>query len=166
MLVFPDPLFPINSTFFFMAVFGITRRSCRGLGLWARPNCSADGGREEPGISVALSAGPRLCTAGEAEGASSALGRAASGELFLWVERHGADRYSSFEETNGFRGDGSLNLRSHPLPAAISREPALSIVAAGRALKNRSINETQYSPPEGEIGRGTQDSGVLFSYLN
>ena len=155
MLVFPDPLFPINSTFFFMAVFGITRRSCRGLGLWARPNCSADGGREEPEISGAQPAGPRLCTAGEAERASSALGRAASGELFPCGERHGADRCSSSEETSGFRGEASLNLRRHPLPVAISREPALSSVAAGKALKNRSINETQYKPPEGEIGRGT-----------
>ena len=153
-------------TFFFMAVFGITRRSRRGLGLWARPNCSADGGREEPGISGAQLAGPRLCTAGEAKGASSALGRAASGELFPWGERQGVDGCSSSEETSGFRGEKSLSLRSHPLPEAISREPALSRVAAGRALKNRSINETQYRPPEGEIGRGTQDSGVLFSYLN
>jgi hypothetical protein len=43
MLVFPDPLFPINSTFFFMAVFGITRRDRRGLGLRARPSCSTEG---------------------------------------------------------------------------------------------------------------------------
>ena len=149
-----------------MAVFGITRRSCRGLGLWARPNCNADGGRGEPGISGAQPAGPRLCTAGEAEGPSSALGRAASGELFPWGERHGADGCSSSAETSAFRGEKTLSLGSHPLPAAISREPALSSVAAGRALKNRSINETQYKPPEGEIGRGTQDSGVLFSYLN
>ena len=166
MLVFPDPLFPINSTFFFMAVFGITRRSCRGLGLWARPNCSRrrEGGAGDFGGSAGWAA--RLCTAGEAEGASSALGKAASGEFFPWGERQGADGCSSSEETSGFRGEKSLSLRSHPLPAAISREPALSSVAAGRALKNRSINETQYRPPEGEIGRGTQDSGVLFSYLN